>query len=339
MLPIICKSDPDCEHLQRLLAGRVLAEEGGTGTRGRKADAGSGKTLGTDSETGTAEGARTHAGIGQVTVSRSNSRYVMQEALLGPEMLKAAVDSYALMSLRVPGAYTLQGGLKHIGAHLHKIRLSELAVFTRATERARAQCRVLEEWMAPAPGSFVGGGKRREGMSSGFEARIVCASGFKAQGPEVLLFKMSFHPLWQAWGCPEEAGAGKGVEEGAGATRAGTARDGKCVALKVLHMAPNLMGVSLREALAGAGDADGGVDGCNNGCNVRIRMQYRTPRDQYVMMVIAFWLLGYMVCLSLRSGRRHAPVTVAGGGGGNAGRGGAKMGGGGVGGVREDKED
>ena len=64
------------------------------------------------------------AGLSLIKVYNKNMRYIRREALKGPEQLQKAVEDYALLSLEVPDAYTLKGGLRHIGVYLYGQRLA-----------------------------------------------------------------------------------------------------------------------------------------------------------------------------------------------------------------------
>ena len=59
-----------------------------------------------------------------------------------------------------------------------------------------------------------------------------------------MLFKMSYHPLWQAWACG--TGVREGVEKESHVIK-DLGKEGVCKPVAVLHAAPNLMAISLRD--------------------------------------------------------------------------------------------
>ena len=189
---------------------------------------------------------------------------------------------------QVRDAYTLKGGLKHIGAQISKALPTDLGVFQKQATTARARCRIEHESLLPATPPAAASARGVAGAlhtsSSGFEADVVCDKGFGAHPADILLFKMSFHPLWQAWACDDGGG---GEDLGGGA----------CRGLELLHTAPNLMGVSLMQALGGAAE----------GKKVRVVFRFRTPRDQYVLFLVGCGLLVWIMSVWVASsaGRRR----------------------------------
>ena len=185
-------------------------------------------------------------------------------------------------------AYTLKGGLKHIGGQISKALATDMAAFQTHATSARARCRIAHEALLPATPAAAASERGVAGAlhtsSSGFEADVVCDKGFAAHPADILLFKMSFHPLWQAWACDDGGG---GEDFGGDA----------CRELELLHTAPNLMGVSLRQALGGAAE----------GKKVRVVFRFRTPKDQYVLMFVGCGLLVWIMSVGVASsaGRRR----------------------------------
>ena len=116
----------------------------------------------------------------------------------------------------------------------------------------------------------------------------------------------------QAWAC-KDAAAG-----------------GECHELDVMHAAPNLMAVSLADALgqAPSGAGEGGAGGADTGDKARqvravIRFRFRTPRDQYALMVLGLGLVAYLAARCGAACFRPGGVRRAGAGaGGREGRGG-----------------